>query len=534
MDNMIYFYFCKQKQFKQINLTEYKKSLLGSLSQPQILLLDEDWNLFSQILKENKIETDLYEIAIGKETVSSDYNTNLKSKNNNHDEAKNKNIINNKFNFYPSVDSVIAMSKDSIYLNMNMISKREKNQKYSEELIEYESLKLFLVGTKCFILTQTKDMKKKIHSILEKNLSFTEMKFQFKRSSAKFNKTNTIDSKNNKIEFLCLDNFEGNKDVPKENDKNTQDNSKLFLDGIDIKISNFNCEKSEKSEKLNSTSVKNNFILPKRRQTLTRFDQFEMYSNLKSSVNLLQKLREISDESEDSETENIFNQEELNSLNYFKFEEFLYWLFHSSCEKIGEYSESLNQEGQELKETYLLLQENYGRKSFFSKMSILEENIHKLKSILKVKVEFFSSFIEKIKNPDKVIFKVISSFYNSKKLHRNLGIYLEQLLGKIRETKIVLNNLETLLNMIKKTFRIFLDDSQRKSDTKLNKLMMFLTISTGLMSTFYIIFQYNSMNVKLPIDKQVGTRPFYLLFLAAVIIFISQFTILSKWKISFK
>ena len=140
-------------------------------------------------------------------------------------------------------------------------------------------------------------------------------------------------------------------------------------------------------------------------------------------------------------------------------------------------------------------------------------------------------FIEE--NPDKVIFRVISSFSYSKKLHRNLGIYLEQLLGKMRETKIVLNNLETSLSMIKKTFRIFLDDSQRRSEVKLNKLMMYLTLSSGLMSTFYIIFQYHSMNVKLPISKEVGTSPFYLLFLIAFLIFVSQIFILSRWKLKF-
>jgi hypothetical protein len=521
MENMIYIYFCKHKQFKQISLDEYKIKKVNSVSQPQIILLDEDWDVFSLILKENKIDSDLYEVAIGKEKFSNNWTDLNLNKNN---EMKQ----NSSFIFYPSVDSVIAMSKDSLYLNMNMISSLQKNDTINDslnnELLVFQGLKLFLTGIKCFILTSSKEMKNAIHLIFQKKLAFTETidfpKIKTMKSPAKNLKNITTQSK-----FSRFDLNQGRDDSSLENNKFKHDSSKLFLEGINLDIS----EKKKNLTSSNNTNAVVSAVLPKRRQTLSRFDQFEMYSNLKTSVNLLQKLREISDQSDDSDSDLNSQQEE----NNFKFEELIYWIFHSSCENIGQYTETLNQKGYELKETYLLLQENYGRKSFFTKMSNLEENIHKLKSILKVKVEFLSSFIEKIKNPDKVIFKVISSFSYSKKLHRNLGIYLEQLLGKMRETKIVLNNLETSLSMIKKTFRIFLDDSQRRSEVKLNKLMMYLTLSSGLMSTFYIIFQYHSMNVKLPISKEAGASPFYLLFLIAFLIFVSQIFILSRWKLKF-
>ena len=259
-------------------------------------------------------------------------------------------------------------------------------------------------------------------------------------------------------------------------------------------------------------------------RSISRFHNYEMDSKygkkLLQKINLVNQSEDI--ECEDEDESPIQNRE-------FKFEELFYCLFLSSLNNIQNFTENLHKEEIELKQTYLELTK-LTRKPFYSQMSRLEECLDFATSELGIKEEFLDKISEEKKYIEK--FYIDDNYNNIKKFTRQFVLYLEQLIGKLRESKIILNNIETSLQMIKKTFKIILDDNHRQSDTRMSQVMFYLMVISTLLIPIFIIASMLTMNVKIPISKVTDTHciAFIVMTSGCLCVVTGQYFILKWWK----
>lgn len=440
------------------------------------------------------------------------------------------------------LDYILPIDQNSFFLNINIIHSKNMNRrdfttrrdqikfksnKFSDDdILTKQPLQLFILGKIYFILSRGKSSMSQIDAVAALDNSilyiFTEkFKFSHTKNFNEFLKYNfipekpvyNIEEKINKANEPCI----------KLIKFKTQTN---FLNRVSTWNSNQNVLNFE----------------------LTSFHQYELDTRTKSSKNLMKKLQNLLQEEKEEDNDNnpldqilinnfdkICDNIPISSSHFnFKLEKLFYWLFISSLENLSKISDYMNKECEELKETYLHLQKSFEKKMFYSRMSRLEETVHLVSQELKIKVEFFSEIIKKLNKKENNINKILCmnlKLGENLKFSKNLKLYLEQMIGKLRETKFIIKNLESTLQMIKKTFRIIIDDNQRKADEKSNKYMMYLTIITALLTPFTVICQFFSMNIKFPMDKQkYGLTPFFIIVGCALLVVIGQSIILTCWK----
>ena len=88
--------------------------------------------------------------------------------------------------------------------------------------------------------------------------------------------------------------------------------------------------------------------------------------------------------------------------------------------------------------------------------------------------------------------------------------------------------------MMKKTFRIILDDNQRKTESKMNTYLLYLTIISALILPVLMVFQFFAMNIEIPLQDYDNVGPFMLIAVSATLLFGIYFIILVKWDWKYK
>jgi Mg2+ and Co2+ transporter CorA len=474
------------------------------------------------------------------------------------------------------LDYILPIDEHSFFLNLNIIQTKNLNRRdvtSRRDMINFNSAKssdhdlliknqiqLFILGNFYFILSEglessnPNDDIEAVSALDDLILYIFSEKFIFTREE---NIEDFIISHFGKENYdLCIKEEEEINTELNHNNRSCDFNSDRINIDID-KQSNLKLVKLKTQtnfiKRLGTWNQSNNVL----NFELTSFHQYELDTRTKSSKNLIKKLRNLMiQESQESDSENEIEKEKnkienkfnlnLNLLTHqrrfktntnitFKLEGFFYWLFLSSLENFSKISDYMNRECEELKETYLHLQKSFEKTKFYSRMSRLEETVHLVSQELKIKQDFFTELLKKLNRKEDQLVKILSSnlsqFKDTIKFAKNLKLYLEQMTGKMRETKITIKNLETTLQMIKKTFRIIIDDNQRKADEKMNKYMMYLTVLTGLLIPLQGIYQLFAMNIPFPFDKEkYGVLPFMVILGCSLIVFLGQFLILFCWK----
>jgi Mg2+ and Co2+ transporter CorA len=431
------------------------------------------------------------------------------------------------------LDYILPIDQNSFFLNINVIQSKNMNRrdftsrrdkivfksnKFSDnDLLSKKPIQLFILGKIYFILSGGENSLNQIDAVS----ALDDLILYIFTEKFKFSHTKNLD------EFLNS-NFINEKSLT----NNIQEESYqpcIKLLGLKTQTNFLN--------RVKTWNTNQNFL----NFELTSFHQYELDTRTKSSKNLIKKLQILLQEEKEEQQDHL-NLNNLDNSNRsistsnfnFKLEKLLYWLFLSSLENFSKISDYMNRECEELKETYLHLQKSFEKKMFYSRMSRLEETMHLVSQELKIKVEFFSEIIKKLNKKENNIVKILCLNLKAGeniKFSKNLKLYLEQMIGKLRETKFIIKNLETSLQMIKKTFRIIIDDNQRMADEKSNKYMMYLTIITALLTPFTVICQSFSMNIIFPMDKQkYGLVPFFIIVGCALIVVIGQSVILTCWK----
>jgi len=309
-------------------------------------------------------------------------------------------------------------------------------------------------------------------------------------------------------------------------------NKLLFIqkDSLNILQSNttdeiFNCMYNKKT--FNNENNFYNIYLP-----FTNFHEYELKSKNLQAKKIIEKIKSLQNELEEPDDSIDYSMNtQFTDSKQFNLEGLFYWLLFDSFDTFAIIGERLYEEGEELKETYLHLQENLEKRKFYNKMSRLEESVLMTSQETNIKAEFFKSFLKKL---NKIFFPSILANVNTQIFTKNLTLYIEQLLGKIREIKLILKNLQNSIKMMKKTFRIILDDNQRKTESKMNTYLLYLTIISALILPVLMVFQFFAMNIEIPLQDYDNVGPFMLIAVSATLLFGIYFIILVKWDWKYK
>jgi Mg2+ and Co2+ transporter CorA len=279
-----------------------------------------------------------------------------------------------------------------------------------------------------------------------------------------------------------------------------------------------------------------------RRNSFSKFDEYEMLGdNTQTTKNLIKKIiiencvDEDSDE-DGSDQETYDNHVELvfSKEGEFEIVKFYYWIFNCSIEEMSKMDEDLNEECEQLQENCIDLK-SFERKSFFSKIIQLEESILNCKQELNIKEDFFADLLEKMNSNSKFVTKLSSLFMYEElsilRFEKKLKLYLEQLAGKMRQSELVLKNLQMSKKMLKQTLKIFADVSFREYDHRVDRISLYTLVISTIVQVMSSVYTYFGMNVNNPLRAIKHEVPFVLIVVFLILAGLSQVLVLktTKW-----
>jgi hypothetical protein len=216
----------------------------------------------------------------------------------------------------------------------------------------------------------------------------------------------------------------------------------------------------------------------------------------------------------DDESKDIILSE--SNIYNFDFANFYMKLFGNSVDYLFNYTDVIVNIGEELKNKYL---DNYLNKQteFYKNVLKHEEKIHRLLEEINLKEMFIKSLI---KGQDGSVGKLTLSkisfneyctrnnYLNKKEFIDKLSFYMQSFIGKLTDIEIHVKKQLTIVEMIKKSIRIKLDDEKYSRESKLNILFVILTIIQFLVFPIIITNAWFCVNIKFPMKGDDSLVPF--------------------------
>lgn len=214
-------------------------------------------------------------------------------------------------------------------------------------------------------------------------------------------------------------------------------------------------------------------------------------------------------------------KQKLKKVDHFSTDDLIYWLLVLSLEKLEEFSQYLVNEAESLKGIYLELSENE-RKDFFRRIHSMEVSMQLIYQEILIK----KKFLKYSKAQFSVYNKLSHNFY----FKNSFNFFIELMISKVTYLEILIEKLQSTMEMIKENYSIIIEDNTEKQNVKLNTIMKVLAIITTIYAPFNIIPGLWGMNVKVPWRDEDSLWPFFGMIMVLCLILFIQLAFFKKLK----
>jgi Mg2+ and Co2+ transporter CorA len=198
-------------------------------------------------------------------------------------------------------------------------------------------------------------------------------------------------------------------------------------------------------------------------------------------------------------------------------------IFNYSIETLREIVNGLIKEGDMLQDLYLSTP--FSKKvQLYGRVLKHEVNVNVILEELKIKIKFLENLNNRSRNPrkNKHIIKKISfiefcaqdenEIMNAhliiKKFKDKFSVFVQSLMGRLLEMEINLKKQFTLVEMVKRTVKIMIDDNHFNNERQLNILIVMLGIFQFLINPMTFLVSWFAVNVRVPMQNYDSLLPF--------------------------